>query len=75
MDYDHADVADVEIAFEGTGEGYIMIYSSKYKWFPTSWGRWFPQMMRVVSYPVSVQDNTLDTKGRFMVTLQREEEE
>ena len=32
MDYDHADAADVEIAFEGTGEGYIMIYSPKYKW-------------------------------------------
>ena len=70
--WDHGYVdADLISAFGGESEGYIMIYSPKYKWFPAKLGRWFPKMMVAEAYPVSVEA----TNSPDMVMLRREEEE
>ena len=63
----HFDADDVawENVFDGQNEGYIMIYTPKYKWFPAKWGKWFPKMMKAETWQATVKW----TEGESMATL------
>ncbi len=64
----HFDANEVawETAFEDQTEGYIMIYTSKYKWFPAKWGRWFPKMMKAETYPATVKWKEGESMARLV---------
>ena len=63
----HFDVDDVAWAdaFEGQDEGYIMIYTPKYKWIPAKVSQRFPRLMKAETWEASVKW----TEGESMATL------